>query len=357
MKGKTRIVKKKLTTSFVVLILLILATSPSSFAQRQRGTTTAAAANQATASPLNALPASDAVMLIDLKRLLNDVAPRVLADDPAHLAKLNEHIDQFKTQYGLDLRSFERLALGVRFQNPRPGVTTTELVAVTRGTFNSGALLAAGRIAAKGKYQEEKYRTSTIYIFDLTEPGKAAPNIMGMKVSKLAVAALDANTLVFGELEGVRSTIVASKERRRGINTELIQMAMRNPNAFVSFGANVPASLTQGKDFGNDEVNKNITAIRQAYGALGLTDNGFDLTAIARTANADQAKSLGDTLAAFKQFGAMFVSQLPPDKGKMAQAALDSLTITTAGNETQLKLEVAQAIINELMRGLQKKQG
>src|ERR1044072_127257 len=133
-------------------------------------------------------------------------------------------------------------------------------------------------------------------------------------------------------------------------------MAMRNPNAFVSFGANGPVSLTQGKDFGNDEVNKNITAIRQAYGALGMTDNGFDLTAIARTASADQAKSLSETLSAFKQFGAMFVSQLPPDKSKMAQTALDSLTITTEGNETQLKLELAQAIINEIMQSL-KKQG
>jgi hypothetical protein len=355
LKGKIRIVTKKLTASFIALLLLLLVTAPSALAQRKRGTTTAAA-NQAAASPLNALPASDAVMLIDLKRLLNDVAPRVMAGDPAHLAKLNEHIDRFKTQYGLDLRSFERLAVGVRFQNPRPGVTTTDLVAVTRGTFDSGALLAAGRIAAKGKYQEEKFRNTTIYVFDLMEPGKTAPNVMGMKVPKLAVAALDTNTLVFGEPEGVRSTITAKTERRR-INAELIQMAMRNPNAFVSFGANIPASLTQGKDFGNDEINKNITAIRQAYGALGLTDDGVDLTAIARTASADQAKSLGDTLSAFKQFGAMFISQLPPDKSKMAQTALDSLTITTAGNETQLKLELAQAIINELMRSLQKKQG
>lgn len=346
--------KKNLTTSFVALLLLLLVVVPSALGQRRRGTTAAAAAeNQAAASPLNALPASDAVMLIDLKRLLNDVAPRIMAGDPAHLAKLNEHIDQFKTQYGLDLRSFERLALGVRFQSPRPGVTTTDLVAVTRGTFNSGALLAAGRIAAKGKYQEEKFRNTTIYVFDLMQPGKAAPNVMGMKVAKLAVAALDANTLVFGEPDGVRSTITGNLTRRR-FNTELIQMAMRNPNAFISFGANVPASLTQGKDFGNEEINKNITSIRQAYGALGLTDNGVDLTAIARTDRADQAKSLGDTLAAFKQFGAMFIAQLPPDKGKMAQAALDSLTITTAGNETQLKLELAQTVINELMRSLQK---
>jgi hypothetical protein len=354
MKGKSRIVKKKLLTSFAALLLVAAVFVPSGFAQRRRGTTAPAQARQAAASPLNALPASDAVMLIDIKRLLNDVAPRLFAGDAAHLAKLNAEIDKLKTNYGLDVRSFEQLAVGFRFLSPRAGVTTTDMVAVTRGSFNSGALLAAGRIAAEGKYQEEKYKNSTIYVFDLMTQGKA-PTIMGARVPKLAVAALDGNTLVFGEPAGVRSAIDGSRLRGR-LNAQLIQMAMSTPNAFISFGANVPASLTQGKDFGNPEINRNISAIRQAYGALGLTDaGGIDLRAIARTERADQAKSLGETLAAFKQFGGMFVSQLPPDKSKLAQAALDSVTITTEGNETQLKLELAQAIINELMRSFQKK--
>lgn len=356
LKGKIRIVNKKLMTSFVAFLLLAVAIVPSAHAQRRRGTATATtpAKQAAAASPLNALPASDAVMLIDLKRTLNDVVPRLLADDTTHLAKLNAEIDKFKTSYGLDLRSFEQLAVGVRFQSPRAGVTTTDLVAVTRGTFNSGALLAAGRIAAEGKYQEEKYRNSVIYLFNLLDPQGKAPSIMGMSVPKLAVAALDANTLVFGEPAGVRAAIDGSRVRVRA-NADLIQMAMRNPNAFVSFGANVPASLTQGRDFGNEEITKNIAAIRQAYGGLGITDGGFDLTAIARTQRPDQAKSLGDTLAALKQFGGMALSQMPPDKRAMAQSALDSLTISTTGHETQLRLELAQTIINELMRSLQKK--
>ena len=354
MKGKSRIVKKQFITSFVALLLLAGVLAPETNAQRRRGAG-ATAANQAAASPLNALPASDAVMLVDIKRVLNDVLPRVLASDPAHLAKINAEIDKFKTNYGLDMRSFERLAVGLRFQSPRAGVTTTDMVAVVSGTFNSGALLAAGRMAAKGKYQEEKYRNSVIYIYDVTQQGKA-PSVMGMRVTKLAVAALDAHTLVFGEPEGVRSTIGASMERRR-INAELIQMAMRNPNAFVGFGANVPASLTQGKDFGNEEIAKNIASIRQAYGALGLTTDGIDLLAIARTTRPEQAKSLGDTLSALKQFGGMAIGQMPADKRAMAQAALDSLTITTEGNETSLRLEVAQAALDEILRGMKKNPG
>jgi hypothetical protein len=348
MKGESRIVNKKLITSFIALVLLIGVATTDGFGQRKTKTA-ASNANQA-ASPLTSLPASDAVMLIDIKRLLNDAVPRVLSNDPVRLAKLNEQVDQIKTRYGLDVRSFERLAVGLRFQSPRAGVTTTDMVAIASGTFDAGALLAAGRIAAKGKYQEEKYKNTTIYIFDITAQGKA-PSVMGMRVAKLAVAALGTNKLIFGEPAGVRAALDSGRGRGP-INAELIQMAMRNPNAVISFGANVPQSATQGQDFGNDEINKNIASIRQAYGALGLTANGFDLTAIARTGQPDQAKSLGDTLAALKMVGGAAISQLPPEKGKLAQAALDSLTITTEGNETQLRLEVAQAVINELMRNL-----
>jgi hypothetical protein len=348
-KGNRNIVKKNFISSLIALVLLAGMTTSLSYGQRQR--TSPAPANQATTSrALAALPASDAVMLIDIKRLLNDAVPRVLANDPVRLARLNAHVEQFKAQYGFDVRSFEQIAVGLRFQSPRAGVTTTDMIAIVHGTFNSGALLAAGRLAAKGKYKEEKYKDSTIYIFDVNDKVKMG-GLFDMNVKQLAVAALDANTLVFGEPDGVRSTIGGSNARKR-INTELIQLAMRNPNAFISFGANVPASATQGKDFGNDEINKNLASIRQAYGALGLTPDGVDLTAIARTDRADQAKALGDTLSALKQFGGMFVSQLPPDKGKMAQAAIDSLSITTAGNETQIKLALAQAAINELMRNL-----
>jgi hypothetical protein len=351
MKGKSRIVKKKFISSSIALILLLALTAQASFGQRtRRASSTAASPAMAATTPLSALPASDAVMLIDIKRVINEVVPRVITD-PAQLLKMNAHFDLLKTRYGLDVRSFEQLAVGLRFQSPREGVTTTDLVAIASGTFNSGALLAATRIAAKGKYQEQPYKNSTIYIFEVNDQVNI-PGMSNMKVKQLAVAALGANSLVFGEPDGVRATLDGAQRRGGRINTELIQLAMRNPNAFVSFGANIPASATQGKDFGNDEINKNISSIKQAYGALGLTPTGFDLMAIARTDRAEQARSLGDTLSALKQFGGMFVSQLPPGKGKLAQAALDNLTITTEGNETQVKLALAQAVINELMRNL-----
>jgi hypothetical protein len=77
--------------------------------------------------------------------------------------------------------------------------------------------------------------------------------------------------------------------------------------------------------------------------------------AYAKTHNKDEAQSLNDTLAALKQFGSMFVTQMPADKGKLAQSALDNLKIDRAGDEVQLKLSVPQADIAALMRTVVKK--
>ncbi|HYE64547.1 MAG TPA: hypothetical protein VD966_03130, partial [Pyrinomonadaceae bacterium] len=312
--------------------------------------------DQATASAsgaqatLASLPASDAVIFVDVRRLLNDALPRVFAGDPAKLAKVNAEVDQFKTRYGIDPRSFDRVAVGARFNNPSANVITTDLVAVAHGTFNAGAIVAAGRLASKGKYREEKYAGKTIYIFSVNDQVKML-GLLNMRVRDLAVSALDANTLAVGELATVRAAIDARSGRGR-VSPELVSLATRTPDAIVGFGANMPPNVTQNINLDNEEISKNIASIRQVYGAVGTTTNGFDALAVALTERPEQAQSLSDTLAALKQFGSVLAAQLPGDKGKLAQNALENLRVTTQGNELQIRLELAQTDLAMLVRGL-----
>jgi hypothetical protein len=285
--------------------------------------------------------------------LINDAAPKVLADNPAKLAEFNAEIDKLRMQTGLDVRSFETIAVGLRYQNPSPGVTTADTVVIASGSFNAGALIAAGRLASKGKYQEQKYNDATIYIFSINDYVNI-PGVMNMRVKDLAVTTLGTNNLVIGELSAVRATLDANKTRR-SVNADLINLATRTPSALMGFSANVPPSLSKGVSVGNDEISKLVGSIRQAYGAVGTTANGFDLTAIARTENAGQAVSLSETLTALKQFGSVLVGQLPAETRGLAQSALDSLKIGAQGNETSIRFELQQADITTLMRVLQPK--
>jgi hypothetical protein len=340
-------VLKRFYVSFVALALL--ATLTFNFPHTQ-----ALAVPASPADPLTILPASDAVVTVDVKRILNDALPKALAGDSAKMAEVNADIDKFKTKTGVDLRNINRLALGVRFTEAAANQPTKgEAVAIANGTFNAGAMVAAGRIATKGKYREEKHGGKTINVFTLNEQVKLL-GLFNMRLSEVAVAALDPNTLAIGKLTRVREAIDSSAGRGR-VNTELVQMATRNPNAILSFGANVPSAAMRelglmGLD--NDEITKAVSAIRQVYGSIGTTAAGFDMLTVARTENAEQAQRLSDTVSAAKEFAGMFTSRMSNDaKGKLVQNALDNLKVTAAGNELQLRLELAQADITTLVRG------
>jgi hypothetical protein len=341
--------------SFGLLITLIIAFISSAIsinAQTKRAVAakTSAVSNASTSAPLNLLPQSDFVAFVNIKRLIDEAAPKAFAGDAGRLAQFNAEIDKFKTQTGIDPRSFETLALGMRYQHPSPNVTTTDTVVIANGNFNAGAFLSAGRLAAQGKYQEEKYKGATIYIFNLQENVKML-GLLNMKVNQVAATTLGTDTLVIGDLAGVHATLDA-RNAQRGSNNDLIQLATRTPSAFIGFGANVPPSLTATADFGNNEIAKTIGAIRQAYGAIGTTADGFEMLTVARTEKPDEARNLSDTLSALKMIGGGFIGQLPADKGKLAQAALDNLQIKSAGNETTIRLELKQADISTLMQVL-----
>ena len=349
--------RKSIYASLLALAaaLLIIA---SSAGQTKR--TTAAAANILApngSALLAQLPASDVVIFIDNQRLLTEIVPRVLASDPAKLAKFNAMMDEFKAHTGIDARSFEQIAIGMQLTSQGAGHTHTEAAVIAQGSFNSGALLAAGRIASKGKYREQAYGGKTIYVFTMPEQEKASPATPGTtakqpapgKPDEMAVAALNANTLALGSPASVRATIDAGAGRQH-VSPELVTLATRDASAVISFGGNVPPSVTQNLDFGNEEVAKSIASIRQFYGSVSALPSGYNMLTVLRTETPKDAQNLNDTLAALKQFVPVLVAQLPADKGKLTQNLADSLKTTTQGNEVQISLTLAQTDVATLIR-------
>lgn len=335
----------------LALALAALIAPVSSSAQPKPGTpakTTTTVAVSPAHALLPTLPKSDVAMFVEVQKLLNDALPRALADDKPRMAQINTEIDSFKTRYGIDARQFDSVAVGMNFVKRSETVITTDIVALAQGRFSAPAMIAAARIVNKGKYQEEKYGGQTIYTFNLNERVKIL-GLFNMRVSDVSAVALDANTLALGDLVSVKAAIDARTGKAR-LNPELVQLATRNPNAILGFASNVPPSIAQSAIVDNEEISKSLASIRQAYGSIGTTPTGFDMLVVARTEKPDQAKSLSDSFAALKQFSGFLVAQLPADKGKLAQNVIDSLKVTTEGNDLQIRLEVAQTDIATLVR-------
>lgn len=304
----------------------------------------------ASAGQVVPLPESDGVLFVDMRRLLTEAMPRVFADDAARVAQVNADIEQFKQRTGIDARSFDRLAVGVRFTNPSPDVTKIDnIVAIANGSFNPGLLVAAGRLAAQGRFQETKHGGKAMYVFNLSEQIKIF-GILKMRVGELAVSVLDANTLAVGEPAGVRAAIDASAGRGR-ISPAIVALARRNPNAIVGFGANVPKSLVgQVEGFGSDEVAKSVASIRQVYGSLGTTNVGFDSLIVMRTATPDDARRLTNVVEALKPMASFAAAQLSGEKGKLAQKIAQSLKVQTEGSDVSLRLDFAQTDVAMMFR-------
>jgi hypothetical protein len=256
---------------------------------------------------------------------------------------------KFKTQTGLDPHSFDQIALGLSYKYPAEGITKIDTVAIARGSFNAGAIVAAGRLAAKGKYIEQKYQGKTIYIFNLDQQLRLL-GLWDIRIRDLAVATLESNTLALGDLNAVRGVIDANRSRKR-VNAELIELASRDPNAILGFGGNISESLLQSLRISNDSVARELTAVRQIYGTVGMTSTDLELMVAARTVDTYSAKNLGDTVEGLKQFGALFINRLSAAKGILARTALNNLKITTQGNELQIRTAVAQSQVAPLIRG------
>ena len=203
--------------------------------------------------------------------------------------------------------------------------------------------------AANGKYTEQKYLGKTIYIFTLDRQLKLL-GLWDIKLGDLAVTSVGGNLLALGELDAVRSVIDATSSRKYA-NPELIALASRDPNAIVGFGGNLTEKLMQNLRVTNNGVARELTAVRQVYGTLGMTPTDLELMVAARTVDNDSARNLSDTVEGLKQFGGLFINRLSAVKGALARSAMSNLKITTQGNELQIRTAVAQSQVTPLIRG------
>lgn len=333
--------RKFLAPSIIVAALLTVAVSSLLFAQRQRPSAPGGS------DVGNYVPASDAIAVVNVKRMLNETMPMILGSDPAKLAQANAEVDKFKTKTGIDPHSFDRVVVGLRYTYPSPNTTKIESVAIAHGAFNANGLAGAAKLAANGKFREEKYRGANIIIVNINDQTKVL-GLFDMHITDLAVCALDENSLALGTLENVKAAIDSGKRGRAP--ADLIALATRDPNAVAGFGANLSGQLLGKLDVGNDTLAKDVSSIKQAYGSVGSTQSDVTMLLVARTDSADAAKDLHDTVESLGQLGSMFIGRMAQPKKDLAESALNNLKVTVRGNELEIRTQVAAANLAALMK-------
>jgi hypothetical protein len=310
-------------------------------------------------NPLVALlPASDAVATLDSKRLISEAMPQILSANQPMLDRIMGQVNDIESKTGIDLKKFDSVVIGMSVSKVGPKNFKFDPVAIARGDVKSGTLLAVAKLAANGAYREEKYGERTIYIFTAKEvikkttakTGKAdIESMIGDTLDgltqEIAVSALDANTLVFGSLARVQQTLGGKSH----ISPEVTALLPVTETAVIAFGMRTPDGMSSLMPLENDELGKNIDSIRSLSGSMEVTAAGTTMQMSAKTAKAEQAKSLYDTLDGLKMLGKAFLGGSKRADQRIYARLIESAKIDVRGNVVTLDLLVPQADIDTLI--------
>jgi hypothetical protein len=340
--------------NFVTLFAVIVAAIGFSFtvsAQKK------VARNVKTAEPIvtlaNSLPASDAVFHIDMKRMIDVAIPQILTSKPEEFAKMNTKIDEMRAKTGIDIRIFEKVAVGLAIKSANKK-TNVEPLVLAQGKFSSNALIALAKVAAKGKYREERLGEKTIYVFDAKEVIKEnAPKaktsmvdkLLAMFSNEMAVTSFDDNTLAFGSVARVKEMLEGTSK----IDNTVLALVNKKANAIASFAASTPSGMSQIIDLENDELGNILGSIRTMNGSLDMGDGMAKLAIWARTVNANQASAMEDTLVGLQMVGKSLLGGMKGDKKQIFGKLIDKVEIKRNINVVNLGLNIPQSEIDVLI--------
>lgn len=318
---------------------------------------------------LSTFPDAQAVMYIDTRRIMTEALPRVVPQ--AELDKM--FADAQKNAAGFDPRSVHFVAFGVRLREPFSQRTPPDFVVMVKGDLNADALLSMARVAAGEAHTRETYKGRSLDLFDTSKFGRKPQTVTAGSAPQpqppqqppppspypqLAVATLDANTLVGGVPALVRAAVDAADGEGR-LRADLLDLVARNPDNLLSLAGDIPASLADLlKSAGmpqNAEIERIVRSLRQVQLSAQMTAADFGMQSIVKTDTAESANAINGMVTLGLGVARMKIEEdlrkVPankPGEREALEAALNlvsSLRNVARDNEVQIDVAVPQATV------------
>src|SRR5215207_2316277 len=124
---------------------------------------------------VSSLPESQAVLVVNARRITNEALPRLLT--AGQLADLDKGVADIRGKVNVDVRAVEYAVVGLRFgADSIAAGQTPDFGLVLRGGFNADALLSFVRLAQPAQYRPETHggKTVDVYKIDFEGPSKDA---------------------------------------------------------------------------------------------------------------------------------------------------------------------------------------
>lgn len=293
---------------------------------------------------LSALPASDAVLVINVRRLLTEALPRLLP--PKNGKELESALTVIELLFGANVRQIDSVAIGLKEPQTISARVVPPFAVVVRGSFDSGKVVEdVRRLFLQGTerpVREEQHRGHQIFVFDVDDV-TSPPNAPAMRIPiELSVTLLEPNLLVVGRLADVKRTIDA-REGYGQIHPTLVKLATLKPGAVITvaaFGsAEKKPDIISASVQETDRVFEVLSAVTECAFSLEVLDAGLEFYVFARTASPDQAQPLQELLVSLlRQFAGTV-------KDPQIKAELNNSQATRQGDEVHLRALIPQKVI------------
>jgi hypothetical protein len=356
-------------------LVLLLAAAAAAVAQSP-------SAREAVAS----LPESQAVLVINARRITNDALPRVLS--PAQLADMDKGIADIRKQVNVDLRAVEYAVAGVQFSpDTLAAGQTPEFGAVVRGGFSADTVLSFVRMTQAAQHRAETHGGKTLDVYKIAlggpKPAAAAgdpntsptptPPLPPFKLpTEIAFVSFGADELMVGTPAYVRAAIDARGGTGARVRAELADLALRNAESLVSIAGQMPANLSKllgvaGDATGggaavsavmNAEMNRLMDSVREMQFSVNMGAADFNVQSILRTDKPEDARALSG-LASMGLGAAEQEFQKAATAGKTAKAKADARKLVAVmksignevrDNEITFSVAAPHATVAELLR-------
>lgn len=296
------------------------------------------------------LPEADTLVYINPRRIINEVAPRVMSEkDLAGMRQGLAFMNQFA---GVDPTKVDFIVMAVRFRKPTADLkfVPPEVMAVTSGDFSAESLVTLARMASGGKLRDEKYASKTLSLMTIDPIVKEAEKNPFLKsFSEVAIVPLNANVIAVGTPGYLKAAVDAADGNGR-ISTESLNSLMRDPTVLASIAGSPMESFS--KSFGilgtetNPRAPKCDSNLGNFYVALTMDATNFMLRGAMGADNPDTANIMNNLLSGLLLHASSFV----PDKS--GQSVMNKVQLTAKDNEVVLSADFPQQMVIDFIKSM-----
>ena len=342
---------------FATILIFNLQNTAQNTAQRPKTNNPSPAFEQL----ISKLPASDAVIGFDLERLRNSAIPTVLGGETSLLNTANSLIAELKSNYGIDLGSFESAAAGIAIKQIKDNEFDFEPAVIVRGSEDSQRVISDALGREQLNVTTETVADKTMYIVRLKTEKTSSENQESVPVSKkknyfaglqreFALAMLDDRTIAIGTTERVRQTLKLPGR----IDQQLIALVRKAPGNVLRFAARSPRGISKLLPLDSDDLGQSIESIRFIYGGLTVEQQTTKIEASGITATANAALSLKETLEGVQTLGKALLGNSKGADKALYRRLLESAVFTAKDNEVKFQIGIPHSDVRGLIGMLSK---